>query len=109
MRMCIYTNFPNLLCSISTRQLELLLWRAEMTAKHLQDYPVLFIQLNDVYKSKQNKVLPPYVRLPFHKVAPGILLPLNQFVMSGLDMRPLLTLLLNTSGLKLRPSCIHSL
>ena len=48
------------------------------TAKQLQDFPI-FIQLNNVHKSKQNKVLAPYVKLPCLKVAPGILLPLSQF------------------------------
>ena len=43
-------KFPNCLCSISTRQLELLLWRAGPTAQHMQDFPIFFIQLNYVYK-----------------------------------------------------------
>ena len=57
-------KFPNCLCSISTRQLELLLWRAGLTAQHMQDSPIFFIQLNCVNKS-ENKVLPPYaISLP---------------------------------------------
>ena len=43
-------KFPNCLCSISTRQLELLLWTAGPTAQHMQDFPIFFIQLNYVYK-----------------------------------------------------------
>ena len=43
-------KFPNCLCSISTRQLELLLWTAGPTAQHTQDSPIFFIQLNYVYK-----------------------------------------------------------
>ena len=39
-------KFPNCLCSISTRQLELLLWRAGLTAQHRQDSPIFFKQLN---------------------------------------------------------------
>ena len=42
----IWFKFPNCLCSISTRQLELLLWRAGPTAQHMQDSPIFFIQLN---------------------------------------------------------------
>ena len=68
-------KFPNCLCSISTRQLELLLWRAGPAAQHIQDCPIFFIQLN--YVHNQYKVLPPYVKLPCHKVASRILLPLN--------------------------------
>ena len=34
------------------------------TAQHLQDCPIFFIQLNYVHKTKQNKVLPPYFKLP---------------------------------------------
>ena len=62
---------------ISTRQLELLLWRAGPTALHLQDC-LIFIQLNYVQISKGIQVLPPYVKLPCHMVAPGIPFPLNQ-------------------------------
>ena len=61
-------NFPNCLCGIRTRQLELLLWRAGLTAQHMQYSPVFFIQLNYVHNNK-NKVLPPYGKFPFHKVA----------------------------------------
>ena len=43
-------EFPNCLCSISTRHLELLLWRAGPTAQHMQDSPILFIQLKYVHK-----------------------------------------------------------
>ena len=70
------TKFPNCPCGISTRQLELLFWRAGPIAQHSQDCPIFFIQLNYVHKTKQNKVLPPYVKLPCTKVAPGIPLPL---------------------------------
>ena len=42
----IQQKFPNCLCSISTRQLELLLWRAGHTAQHMQDSPIFFLQLN---------------------------------------------------------------
>ena len=59
-------KFPNCLCSISPRQLELLLWRAGPTEQHLQDCVLFFIQLNYVHKSK-NKVLPPYFKLPLPK------------------------------------------
>ena len=41
---------PQLSVSISTRQLELLLWRAGPTAQHMQDFPIFFIQLNYVCK-----------------------------------------------------------
>ena len=34
------------------------------TAQHLQDCLIFFIQLNYVHKTKPNKVLPPYVKLP---------------------------------------------
>ena len=47
---CLECKFPNCLCSISTRQLELLLWRAGLTAQHMQDFPIFFIQLKYVYK-----------------------------------------------------------
>ena len=43
-------KFPNCLWSISTRQLELLLWRAGLTAQHMQDSLIFFIQLNYVHK-----------------------------------------------------------
>ena len=46
-------KFPNCLCSISTRQLELLLWRAGPTAQHMQDSQIFFIQLNYVYNRKE--------------------------------------------------------
>ena len=65
-------KFPSCLCSISTRQLEPFFWRAGLTAQYLQDCPIVFIQLNYIHKSKQNKVLPPYVKLPCHKVANAI-------------------------------------
>ena len=61
-------KFPNCLCSISTRQLEQLLWRAGSTAQHMHDSPVFFIHLNYVPKN-QNKVLPPYGKFPCHQVA----------------------------------------
>ena len=57
-------------------QLELLLCKAGLTAQDLQYCPIVFIQLNYVHTLKQNKVLPPYVKLPGHKVAPGIPFPL---------------------------------
>ena len=44
--------------------------------QHSQDCLIFFIWLNYVRKLK-NKVLPPYVKLPCHKVAPGIPLPLS--------------------------------
>ena len=62
------TQFPNCLCSISTRQLELLLWRAGLTAQHMQDSPIFLIQWYYVHNNK-NKVLPPYGKFPYHKVA----------------------------------------
>ena len=68
-------KFPNWLCGIKGRQLELMFWTAGLTSQHLQDCLIFFIQLNYVHKSKQNKVLPPYIKLPCHKVAPGIPLP----------------------------------
>ena len=37
-----------------------------LTAQHMQDSPISFIQLNYVHK---NKALPPYVKFPCHKVA----------------------------------------
>ena len=64
---------------ITTRQLWLLLWRPSLTSQHLQDWPIFFIKLNCVHKLKQNKVLAPYVKLPCHKMAPWIPLPLNQW------------------------------
>ena len=51
-----YPKFPNCLCIISTRHLELLLWGAGLTAQHLQDHLIFFIQLNYVYKFKENKI-----------------------------------------------------
>ena len=45
------------------------------TAQCSQDCPIIFMHLKYVYKSKQNQVLPPYVKLPCHKVASGIPLP----------------------------------
>ena len=38
------------------------------TAQHMQDSPIFFIQLNYVHNNK-NKVLPPYGKFPYHKVA----------------------------------------
>ena len=73
-----HPQFPTCLWSISIRQLVLLLWRAGLTAKHTQDYPMFFIQLNYVH-NKRNKMLPPYAKLPCHKVAHGIPLPFNQW------------------------------
>ena len=66
--MHLVSKFPNCLCSISTRQLELLLWRSGPTAQHMQDSPIFFMQLNYVHNNK-NKVLPPYDKFPLHKVA----------------------------------------
>ena len=73
-------KLPNCLCGFSTRQLELLLWRAGPTAQHTPGCPIFFIQLNYVHNNKRirNKVLPPYAELTCHKVALGIQLPLNQ-------------------------------
>ena len=51
--MAVSLKFPNCLCGISTRQLELLLWRAGPTAEHTQDSPIFFIQLNYVYNRKE--------------------------------------------------------
>ena len=48
------------------------------TAQHSQDCQ-MFIQLNYVHKLKQNNVLPPYVKLPCHKVVPGITLLPSHF------------------------------
>ena len=39
-------KFPNSLCGINTRQLELLLWRTGLTAQHFQDCPIFYILLN---------------------------------------------------------------
>ena len=47
------------------------------TAQHSQDCPIFLIQLNCVHILKQNKVLPTYLQLPCHKMAPGIPLPHN--------------------------------
>ena len=44
-----------------------------------QGCPIFFTQLNYVHKWKQNKELPPYFKLPSHKVAPGVPLPLIQW------------------------------
>ena len=55
-----------------------MLYRVGPTAQHTQDCPIFFIQLNYVHNDKRNKVLPPYVKLLCHKVASGIILPLNQ-------------------------------
>ena len=49
-------KFSNCLCSISTRQLELLLWKAGLTAQHLQDCPIFLLELSYVHKSKQNRI-----------------------------------------------------
>ena len=76
-------EFPNCLCSSSTRKLELLLWGAGPTAQHSQDCPIFFKKLNYVHRSKQNTVWAPYVKLPYHKVAPGIPLPLMSEAMLG--------------------------
>ena len=48
----ILVKFPTYLCSISTRQLELLLWRTGPTVQHLQDYLIFSIQMNYVNKIK---------------------------------------------------------
>ena len=50
-----WLKFPNCLCSISARQLELLLWRAGLTAQHMQDFPILFIQLNYARKTLRGR------------------------------------------------------
>ena len=52
---CNVTQFPNCLCSISTRKLELLLRRTGPIAQHMQDCPIFFIPLNYVHKLKQAK------------------------------------------------------
>ena len=57
-------KFPKYLCSISTRQLEILLWRAGPTAQYMQDCPIFFIQLNYVHNNQRNKVLLPHAKLP---------------------------------------------
>ena len=44
----VHLKFPNCLCGINTRQLELLLWRAGPTAQHMQDCPIFF------YKAELN-------------------------------------------------------
>ena len=44
-------KFPIHLCGINTRQLELLLWRADPTAQHSQDF-LIFFKLNHLYKLK---------------------------------------------------------
>ena len=66
-RFYVITKFPNCLSGISTRQLELLLWRAGPTAQHMPDSPIFLIQLNYVHNNK-NQVLPPYDKFPCHKV-----------------------------------------
>ena len=54
-------KLPNCLCGISTRQLELLLWRARSDSPtYSQVCTIFFIQLNNVNKFKNN-VLPPCV------------------------------------------------
>ena len=51
--LAVVLKFPNCLCGISTRQLELLLWRTGLTAQHIQDCPIFFIQLNYVHNNKE--------------------------------------------------------
>ena len=46
-------KFLNCLYSISTKQFELLLWRAGLTAQHTQGGPIFFIQLNYVHNNKE--------------------------------------------------------
>ena len=50
-------------------------------AQYMQDCPIFFRQLNYVHNNKEkgDKVLQPYDKLPYHKVALGIPLPLSQF------------------------------
>ena len=63
-------KFPNCLCSINTRQLELLLWRARPNSPtYLQDSTIFFIQLNNMNNEIKSKVLLCYVYYPCHKVA----------------------------------------
>ena len=50
-----------------------------LTAQNMQDCLIFFMQPNYVHKT--NKVMPPYVKLICYKEAPGILLPLFQFLM----------------------------
>ena len=71
-------KFPNCLCGINTRQLELLRWRTgrqpnicKISQSSLYSWTMYII--------KTNKVLPPYAKLPCHKVAPGTPLPLNKW------------------------------
>ena len=57
------------------------LWTPEQA--YIKKFPnclclIFFVQLNCVHKSKQNKVLQTYIKLPCDKVAPGIPLPLIQ-------------------------------
>ena len=56
-------------------------------AQHTQHCPIFFIQLNYVHNNIRNKVLPPYVKLPCHKVALEIPLPLNQWSHSRQTLR----------------------
>ena len=49
-----------------------------LTVQHMQDFLIFFIQLNYVH-NKRNELLPPYAKLPCHKLAPRIPLPLSQF------------------------------
>ena len=53
----------NLLCPASM-PLTICLVLGRATASHSQYCLIFFIQLNYVHKSKQNKLLPPYVKLP---------------------------------------------
>ena len=60
--------FPNCLCGISTRQLELLLWKTRPDSQtYPQDCSIFFIQLNNVNKLK--KGVPTLCEFPSHKVA----------------------------------------
>ena len=64
------TKYPNCLCSINMRQLEMLLQRTRpKSPTYLQDHTIVFIQLKNVCNEIKNKVLPCYVKFPCHKVA----------------------------------------
>ena len=62
-------NFPNVCVVLALDSWYYCSGEQGLTVQHSQDCLIFFIQLNHVYKIKQNKVLPPYDTSLYHKVA----------------------------------------
>ena len=63
-----FQNFPFVCAVLALDSLNYYSGKQGLTAQHSQNYPIFFIQLNHVYKIKQNKVLKPYDNSLCHKV-----------------------------------------